>query len=445
MASHLTTSLSQHLGIVFSAIADQRAMNNMRWTVVGNALYAASQWAIVVVLARYTNPQTVGTLALAFAITAPVMIFFNMQLRAVVATDVRGRYDLQTYFQTRLFTTAAALILILACCVLLHDSAATVLVVILIALSKAAESLSDVIHGYWQLTEHMELVGKSLAVRAVLTLGTFASAIAATHSLSWSSAAFLFGSAAVFLWYDMWQVKRAAKTIGMRLGNLATFFDIRCMNLSAAAAIIRKAAPLGVAAMLISFNSAIPRFFIELYYGKQQLGIFSALSYFIVVGNLLTSAIGQSILPRLASQYASGNGTEFKNTLTCLFVCSIAVAAASMLTTLLFGRRLLLIYGKQYSEAYPVFLLIMAAASIGYSVSILNFSLNAVGAYNIQMPLSLGVSGVLLILCQLTVPTHGTNGAAAALLISSGLQAALSIGVLALKIKRCVQVQCVAQ
>jgi len=433
MTSLLTPNPPHRLAIALSQLSDTRVISNVRWTFFGNTLYAASQWAMVVVLARSTNPETVGTLALALAITAPVMIFFNMQLRAVIATDVTGKYEFRDYFRTRLLTTCGALIVTLPCLFVFRASAATASVIVLIALSKGAESLSDVVHGHWQLVEHMELVGKSLTVRACLGLGAFTLAVVTTRSLVWGSAAFLVGSAGVFLGYDMAQVRRAGSFLGKPLGNLRSLCNLTGIRLSTSSALIRLALPLGVAAMLISLNSAIPRYFIEHYCGKQQLGIFSALAYFIVVGSLAMNAVGQSVLPRLARLYGLEARRPFRQMLAGLFACSGAVGIASMAVAFLLGRRLLLIYGKEYADAYPTFLIVMGAASIGYFISILNFSLNAIGAYRIQMPLFLTTTLLLIGMCGVFVPAYGIVGAAIALAVCSGIQAVLSALVLALR------------
>ncbi len=417
-------------------LTEKRIVSNVRWTFTGNALYAASQWAMIVILARYMDPQTVGTFALAFAITAPVMIFFNMQLRAVEATDVTGKYAFREYFQTRVITTSAALLITLLILVLLHENRSTLLVIVLIALSKATESLSDVIHGYWQLGERMELVGKSLSIRALLTLGTFTFGIATTRNLMWGSGAFLAGSLGVLFFFDMRWAGRLGQSNAVAPSGLATFLSLRTTTAARVGSMIRVVLPLGVAAMLISLNTAIPRYFVERHWGKQALGIFAALSYFIVVGNMCMNAVGQSILPRLARSYRLASRTEFRQLFAALLVCAGGVAAASMGVSLLFGRRLLLIYGKEYAEAYPVFLIIMSAASIGYVLSILNFSLNAVGAYNVQMPLFLSVTLLLIVLCWTVVPRYGIRGAGIALVASSGVQAVLSAMCLGFEVRR---------
>ena len=57
------------------------------WTFAGNTIYAACQWAMLVIVAKLGSADAVGVFALAFAVTAPVMLLTGLQLRAVQATD----------------------------------------------------------------------------------------------------------------------------------------------------------------------------------------------------------------------------------------------------------------------------------------------------------------------------------------------------------------------
>lgn len=102
----------------------------------------------------------------------------------------------------------------------------------------------------------------------------------------------------------------------------------------------------------------------------------------------------------------------------------------SLAIAFVFGRHLLGIYGAAYSDAYPVFLVVMAAAAVAYGLSVLNFSLNAIGAYKIQVPLFVTVALIMATLCWFLVPVYGILGGAIAVLISNGIQAVMSAIVL---------------
>ena len=82
---------------------------NVSWAFIGHAVYAASQWLILVVLAKLGDPTMVGQFGLGLALAAPAFMLCNLQLRVAVATDVGDSYGFGDYLGLRLITTAAAL------------------------------------------------------------------------------------------------------------------------------------------------------------------------------------------------------------------------------------------------------------------------------------------------------------------------------------------------
>src|SRR3954465_14084130 len=70
---------------------------NFSWTFAGNVVYAGCQWGMLMVLAKVGNPLMVGQDALGLAVTAPVVMLSNLQLRGVLATDARDTHRFNTY------------------------------------------------------------------------------------------------------------------------------------------------------------------------------------------------------------------------------------------------------------------------------------------------------------------------------------------------------------
>src|SRR5215510_14086924 len=71
------------------------------WTFVGNAIYAAGQLAILMLLAKLVRPEMVGEYALGLAVVYPVMQFTNLQLRSVMTSDVRQQTEFGYYLGLR--------------------------------------------------------------------------------------------------------------------------------------------------------------------------------------------------------------------------------------------------------------------------------------------------------------------------------------------------------
>src|SRR3954453_2324939 len=85
---------------------------NFAWTFAGNVIYAACQWAVLVVIAKLTTPADVGQFALGLAVTAPILIFANQGLRDVQATDAKRSFVFRQYLPYRLASVTLALLII---------------------------------------------------------------------------------------------------------------------------------------------------------------------------------------------------------------------------------------------------------------------------------------------------------------------------------------------
>src|SRR4030095_3914974 len=86
--------------------------SNFAWVLMGNAVYAACQWGVIVALAKLGNSFMVGQFSLGLAIATPALMFSNFDLRAVQATDASRLFRFSEYLRLRIVTTMAALAVI---------------------------------------------------------------------------------------------------------------------------------------------------------------------------------------------------------------------------------------------------------------------------------------------------------------------------------------------
>src|SRR6476660_1556484 len=104
LALHADSSLSPAHVPAVRAVAPRRALSlrsNFSWTFAGNVVYAACQWGMLSALAKLGNPELVGQFALALAVTSPVFMLANLQLRGVQATDAQSQYTFADYLRVR--------------------------------------------------------------------------------------------------------------------------------------------------------------------------------------------------------------------------------------------------------------------------------------------------------------------------------------------------------
>ena len=383
--------------------------NNFAWTFAGNVLYAGCQWGMLSVLAKLGSPSIVGQFTLGLAVSAPVFMFTNLQLRAVQATDVSAEHGFANYFTLRLFATLIGLIVILALLPFAGASPAVRAVILLVAVSKCIECISDVTAGLLQREEQLKRVAISLMIRGIGSVLIFSLAFAYSRSLALSVTAMSGVWIAVLLFYDI-PNSRAL------IGRDAVFFrfDLREIR-----RLVMLGLPLGWAATLASLNVNIPRYFLQHSLGLADQGMFASLAYLVVVVNLLVFALSQSVTTRLARMFADGQLRQFMRLLTKLSMLGVVIAAAGVPLTFLVGRPLLaLLYRREYAEHVGLLALFVGIAGLNTVGSFLFCGLTAARAFRAQVPVYLAAMLAALASSSMLVRRYGLMGAGTALLVS---------------------------
>src|ERR1019366_5583426 len=83
--------------------------SSFAWTLAGNGLYAAAQWATLSLAAKLGGSEMLGQYALAVALTTPLVMLSHLNLRAVLATDLDGRHPFRDYVAVRLGVSGLSL------------------------------------------------------------------------------------------------------------------------------------------------------------------------------------------------------------------------------------------------------------------------------------------------------------------------------------------------
>jgi len=387
---------------------------NFAWTVLGNVVYAACQWGMLVALAKLGSPSLVGQFALGLALCAPVMMLANLQLRSVQATDARNEYRFGDYLALRLATTALAFAAICLIAWLAGYRWQTALVVILVGVAKSVESFSDVIYGLMQKYERLDRIAIAMMLRGLGSVVVFALTLWLTRSAAWAVVALAAWWSAVLLTYERKTGGELLKAFGAADARFAASWEWARMRQLAWLSL-----PLGVVMVLISLNTNIPRYFVEHYLGEAALGYFAALAYVMVAGYTVMGALGQSATPRLARYYQS-NRSAFKRLLAKMMLVAAAVGAAGILVVVLWGRPLLtLLYRPDYAQHANVFVWVMVAAAISYVLSVFGYALTSQRVLRSQVPLVGAMVVVSTLACYFCVPAFGLLGAAVALVASN--------------------------
>jgi O-antigen/teichoic acid export membrane protein len=391
---------------------------NLLWTLTGNVVYAASQWGMLILLAKLSGPETVGQFALGLAITAPVFMLTNLQLRAVQATDARRAFLPGDYLALRLITTAVAGIAVTGVVLGGGFRARTALVVMAVALAKAIESVSDIFYGLLQQHERMDRIAVSMILKGVVSLAALGLAIALTGRMVLAVLALAAAWAAVLVAYDLPQsaalLRAACPGAGRPRPRWSRPHLLRLTWL---------ALPLGIVMMLISLSASVPRYFVEAKLGERALGVFSAMAYLMVVGNTAVFALGQAASPRLARYFAMGQLAAFRALLHRLVGLAFAGGCAAVAVALVWGGAILqTLYTAEYARRTDVFVWLTIAMALGAAGSFLGYGMTSARSFRAQAPLFAFVVLATALSSALLVPRYGLLGAALATTVGQVVQ-----------------------
>ncbi|MEZ4711204.1 MAG: hypothetical protein R3A44_28660 [Caldilineaceae bacterium] len=369
---------------------------NFSWTFIGNAINAAAWFMMTTVLAKLGTPEHVGQFALGLAMTAPIFMFATLRLRDVQATDTDGEYQFGDYFALRLCTTVAALAGVAILVAFSGLSWEVSLVVLAHGVSKSIEAISDGFYGHFMQRERLDMIAKSMMIKGILSLSGLATGFYLTGSVFWGVVGIIIARMLIMVIYDIRNASMSLEpalvasvasstlsTMGSavrRMPRAVTSFMLWLLPNEMPRArwdwpTLRKlfwlTLPLGAYTMLVSFNSNIPRYFIEGQLGSHQLGLFAAIAAFQKVAPTVVQAMGRSASPRLAKYYAAGNVKNFRKLSLRLMGIGVLLGIGGVLVAIVAGRPILRIfYGPEYVMP-TVFTLVMVGAGVDYLATML--------------------------------------------------------------------------
>ncbi len=381
------------------------------WALGGNVFYAACQWGMLVVLAKYGSAESVGNFSLGLAIGAPIMLLCNMQLRGVLATDATQSCRFADCLGLRIASTGLGIAAIATTVLLFGYTGRTAAVILWIGLAKSFEAVSDVAYGYLQKHEQLKRIAISMILKGGLTLAAFyvvfwrgGNEVTATLMM-----ALLWGGLLVAL--DLPMAFQFARSPLEGVRWTPSLADMKRLGILAA--------PLGVVEMLSSLNVNLPRYAIEVQSGTSELGVFVSMCYVMVAGGTVIHAMSQAAVPRLAQAFSEGRMPDFRRLLHKLLGLTAGVGVLGIIVAAIGGKQLLsTLYRPSYGEHADVFVMVMLAATMHYLSTVLWFGLTATRHFRIQLPLFLGTLLPNLLLCWWLTPLFGMLGAASAFAIA---------------------------
>jgi O-antigen/teichoic acid export membrane protein len=398
--------------------------SSFAWVLIGNVVYALSQWGMVIALARLSTPSALGRFTLGIAISTPVILFANLQLRSVLASDAARAYEFREYFGLRLLTTFLALTLICSLAFSLYRDPGVSFVIASVGVAKSIESISDLFYGLFQMNDRLDQIGKSMIIKGFISVVGFFAGLYFGHHILWALAGLAAGWLALLLLFD---VRRGRKLVSDSPRHAAS----RRLELA------RRTFPLGFVTTLMALNLYMPRYFIQGTLGEEQQGAFSAIAYTTVAVILIADALGHAAIPRLARLYVTGTLDRFRLFVVKLAAVGLALTGSSVFVAAVAGPLLLaIVFGQHYVSYSNLLTWLLASGGLSGVAALLTVGLTAARQFRVQVIMFVIVTIVNALACALFVPRLGLTGAAVALVIAESVHVAIA-AILIIRVDSC--------
>ena len=385
-------------------------LSNFSFMFIGNTVYAFSQWIMIMMLAKLSSTEILGQVTLAYAITGPIAVTLDFQLRNIIATDAQNSYYYSNYLNFRFWTCSIFLIFLLFLLLFLDYPFQLSMVILLIGLAKIIELFYEFSYGLFQKEGLFHLIAYSLLLRGSVYVLVLGCTLWITKSIVISILTYV---AVLFFGYILGDFHKVLRIEKLRIN----------LQFSQIKKLLKLSFPLGVVMGLISLNANIPKYILTESWGVSEQGYFSALFYFLIAGNMITGALGQIISPMLANFHKEHNYSKFIKYLSMLVFVGVGIGLVLFSFNLFFGESLLnLFYHHEIAQYKMALSILMLSGIFFYSSTFLGIGLTALRQFSIQPQ----ITGVLLIInfviSMLIIPRYGVIGAALSTLIVYGCQ-----------------------
>lgn len=384
---------------------------NMMWAFAGNVVFSMCQWLVLIAVAKLGSTAAAGDWSLGLAVTGPIFVFAQFKLRAVQTTDARGEYGWADYAAVRALGAGGAM-LATAAVVLIAYRDRTAPIILLAGLAKVFDALSDLGYGEQQRNERLDLIAASQIRRGL-------SSAAAAALTMWLTDDVVLVTASTALVYALWWAwdlpAIRAVVAGRRLRPVWRWDRLRPL--------LSMVVPLGMVGAIGSLQSNIPRYFLDGYAGRAELGVWAAVSYLLVFGNMTIGAIANAALARLARHAAEQDWRAYLRLLARLLAIGMTIGVATVLGSIVLGPPALrLLYSDEVAANADILTLLAISAGLLYSYLFLGTAMDGLRSYRIQPYIHVTTALVIACACALLVPGHGAHGAAWAMIAGYGCE-----------------------
>lgn len=399
-----------------SALLKNSYVKGLSFSFFGNLSNSISQWIIFSFIAKKFGTVELGSYSLAIAWILPLYAFFSLQLRNVHVSDQNDEYGFSTFYTLRVISSILFFVTVTLIGAIFYED--TFIVFLVLGVTRAFELVSDIFHAEFHRRKQIVTFSKRLLWRSfftiIFTLITF-------QFIKRFEVALISIPLAYFInmVFDYILLRKEIGAFHFTLANKELLKKLLVTGII-----------IGVSLLLVYLLPSIPRFVLEKFRDKTELGLFSGYMYLIIFARLFVQAMTQNSLPHLASYYSNGNMDGFKKHIYKEIGFLTVIGLLQFIIIPMSDYIFPILYNKDFVGNKNLLLIIFTGSLFSFIAFSLNNALNAMKMFRVQLPIYSILVLISLIFAYLLIPKYGIIGAGAVFMISAFFQCVFLLFVL---------------
>lgn len=376
--------------------------NTFIWNTIGNVANALLSLVLLIVVNWFLGREDGGLFSFAFSNAYVFYTIGVFSVRAFQVTDVENLHKTEHYIALRFISCTVMILSVLIFVVFSSRSIYESWVVILLALFKCVDALSDVFQGSLQSKGRLDIAGKGMFYRAMLSGIFFTAFVIFLHNLLLGSFFAVIANLVVFLLYDF---KQASKYDVVRpafdLGFIRPIF-ISCL-------------PIFLSDLLWRYIFIAPKYSIKSMLSDSLQNVFGIISMPASTINLIGIFLFYPLLVGFAKKYQQNEKRQFVRTIYALIGLLAFFTVLAEIITYFIGVPLLNIaYHIDVTQYKFDLLWLMLAGGLGATSNIFTYVLTIMRRQTLLLLGNFFSAIFAVVVSQYCVKNYGLYGASIA-------------------------------
>lgn len=378
---------------------DIQFRKNFIWNTLGTGLNAFNSLFFMIIATRINGVDQAGIFTLAFS-TACILYSIGIYAgRIYQVTELNQKITDKDFIASRIITSVSMILFLLGFCFLKRYNIEKLIIFLLLTIYKALEAFSDVIHGILQKNDKLDIVGKSLFMKSLLSICLFLIVNLITRNMIISILAMIIICIIIIICYDFKKVY--------------TYIDFKVkVDKKNVWDIFKKGFFIFAISFLGMYVLNAPKYAIDTYLTNDFQTIFGIIVMPATIIGLVAQFLIHPYLNQIVSLYESKNLKELKKLLFKIITFVVGFGMIATILGYLIGTQILgLIYGIDLS-AYKVGLAVIIISATLYTIGTIYSSvLTTVRETFSQFVIYIIVSVFACIVSNIFTKLLGMNGA----------------------------------